>query len=113
MDFQSMSEMMSAAMQSQDKIYMGIIAIFVLMQLFKKTAEKKVPGVRKAAPQITAGASSTVGALIASQMGQSPSEGAVAGLLMGNAASGMYDTLKPLGRLGKKFLAGRRKQTKL
>jgi hypothetical protein len=73
--------------------YLAVISIFVLIQLMKKNSH-----VKKNASRYSAGAGATVGAIL----GADPVSGAVGGLMVGNAASGLYSLLKPI--IGGDFL---------
>lgn len=73
--------------------FLAVIAIYVFIEANKATLGQKMPSVKRNAAQISAG----VGALGGAVLAEDPVNGALGGLIIGNAASGFYASfMKPL-----------------
>lgn len=67
--------------------YLAVISVFVVIQVMKRSQH-----IKKNATQYAAGAGAATGAVLSDD----PVSGAVGGLMVGNAASGLYSLLKPV-----------------
>lgn len=83
----ALAEGVQQAVENGKWVYLGVIFIFVMIQLAKKSNH-----IKKNATRYSAGAGAVAGAVLSND----PVNGAVGGMLMGNAASGLYSLLKPI-----------------
>lgn len=67
--------------------YLAVIGLFVVIQVLKRSQH-----IKRNATQYAAGAGAAAGAVLSND----PVSGAVGGLMVGNAASGLYSLLKPI-----------------
>jgi len=65
--------------------YLAVISIFLIIQFAKKSEH-----VKKNAPRYSAGAGAAIGSILSDD----PAQGALGGLMVGNAASGLFSLLK-------------------
>lgn len=95
------------AVESGNYVFVAVIALMFGLQVLKVIFGQRSSSIRQNAAQYSALGGAAIGSAMTSVTGGDPVEGAVGGLLVGNAASGLYSTLKPIGALGKKYLRGR------
>ncbi len=96
------------AVENGQYAFVAVIVLMFGLQVAKIVFGRRSKSVRRNAAQYSAIGGTAVGAAMTSLTGGDPVEGAVGGLMVGNAASGLYSSIaKPLGALGKKYLEGR------
>lgn len=83
----ALAEGVQAAVDSGKWAYLAVISVFIFIQLAKRSDH-----VKKNATRYSAGLGAATGAVLSPD----PVSGAVGGLLVGNAASGLYSLLKPV-----------------
>lgn len=95
------------AVDNGNYIFMAVIVLMLLIEALKAIFYKR-PHMKKYAPQAAALGGGVMGGTFSAMTGGDPLQGAVGGILAGNAASGLYSSaLKPLGGAVKKLLRGR------
>lgn len=93
------------AVESKNYVFVAVIAMTFLLQLAKVFCGSKFPSLKKNAAQYSAFGGAGIGAATSALTGGDAMQGAVGGMLVGNAASGLYSSiLKPIG---KKLLRGK------
>lgn len=95
------------AVESGNYVFVAVVVLMLGLQALKIIYSSKSSSLRRNAAQYSAMGGATMGVAGAMMTGGDPAQGAVGGLLVGNAASGLYSTLKPVGELGKKYLRSR------
>lgn len=85
------------AVDSGQYVFAAVVVLMLCMELVKAFSGKKREHLRKHASKYVAGAGAVTGGLAAKASGADPVIGSVGGMMMGNAASGLYSSVfKPL-----------------
>lgn len=92
------------AFESGQYAFVLIVLLMVGLQIAKSLGGRRCPTLKKHAAPYSAGIGALIGGSAANITGSDPMMGALGGLMAGNAASGLYSTLKPIllsiGNLG-------------
>lgn len=88
------------AFESSQYAFIAVIGLMLSIQLVKALTARRSDHMKRNAHRYAAGGGALMGGAMSQYTGSDPVAGAVGGMMVGNAASGLYSTVvKPLGKL--------------
>lgn len=82
------------AVEAKNFTFLAVIILMFGIQILKSFSKNKMPHMKRNAAQYSAMGGAAIGAAGSAAMGSDPVHGATGGFMVGNAASGLYSTLK-------------------
>jgi hypothetical protein len=103
LEIRALAHMVQESVDSGKWAYLAVLSVFVMIEVNKRWLASKLPSVKKNAAQYSAG----LGALTGAVLSDDKASGAIGGMLVGNAASGLYSSLlKPISQFLRFDVAG-------